>query len=131
MAKTITQKVIFKNTPAAVLYDIYMDPRKHSAVIGGAVTIAPKEGTAFAAHGKYITGKTLQLIKNKLIVQSWRASDWGKAELDSTFILRFEQVGKDGVITMVHANIPDKHVKSIKDGWNKFYWHPWKEYLAG
>lgn len=129
MAKTITQKIIFKNTAAAVLYGIYMDPRKHSAVIGGAVNISPKEDTPFSAHGRYITGRNLQLVKNRLIVQSWRTSDWAKTELDSTFILRFEQVGKDGVINMVHANIPDKHVKEIKNNWNKFYWQPWKEYL--
>lgn len=130
MAKTITQKIVFKNVPAATLYGIYMDTRKHSAAIDAAVNITAKEGTPFMSGDKYVFGKTLQLVKNRLIVQSWRATDWNKTDIDSTLILHFEQEGKDGVIYMVHANIPDKHVKSTKNSWNRFYWQPWKEYLS-
>jgi len=37
--------------------------------------------------------------------------------LDSTFILSIEQKGKDVVLHVVHANIPDKQIKaSTKDG---------------
>jgi activator of HSP90 ATPase len=130
MAKTITQRVTFKNVSVATLYGIYLDSKKHTAAIGASASITPKEGALFSSFDKYTTGRNLQLVKNRLIVQSWRAIDWNKTDIDSTFILRFEQDGKDAVVHMVHANIPDKYVKSIKDGWNKFYWQPWKEYLS-
>jgi activator of HSP90 ATPase len=56
-------------------------------------------------------------MKDKLIVQTWRAQDWADSDLDSTFILLMEQRGKDAVRQVVHANVPDKQVKSIdKDG---------------
>jgi len=42
----------------------------------------------------------------------------------------FEQKGKDAIIHMTHANIPDKQVAGIKSGWNDYYWKPWKELLA-
>lgn len=129
MAKTITQSVLFKNTSPEELYSLYMDAKKHAASIAADVKISTKEGSKFSAHGNYITGKNLQLIKNKMIVQSWRASDWTKNDLDSTFILQFEKKGKDAVLTMVHANIPAKHASGIKKGWNDFYWTPWKNYL--
>jgi hypothetical protein len=35
MAKTITQKIVFKNTTAKVLYDMYMNEKKHSELTGG------------------------------------------------------------------------------------------------
>jgi len=65
-----------------------------------------------------------------MIVQTWRASDWNKSDRDSTFILLFEQNGKDGIINMVHANVPDKEIEGIKKGWNNYYWKSWKKYFA-
>lgn len=50
-------------------------------------------------------GKNLQLIKGKLIVQSWRAQDWDRAEIDATLILYFEQKGKNVALYVTQANI--------------------------
>jgi activator of HSP90 ATPase len=91
MSKTIVQKVVFKNIPASTLYNTYMDAKEHSASVGVAAKIKNKEGARFSAHDHYVTGKNLHLVKNKLIVQSWRASDWSSSDVDSTFILAFEQ----------------------------------------
>lgn len=131
MPKAIIQKIVFKNTASKALYNIYMDAKKHSASIGAPVSIQKKEGTKYTAHGSYITGKNLQLVKDKMIVQSWRSSDFKKADLDSILILLFEEKSKDAILTMVHANLPDHQYQQIKDGWNEFYWKPWKIYLAG
>ena len=131
MAKTITQSVTFKNAKVSTLYSMFLNPKEHEALTGGnPAKISAKEGAKFSVWGDYITGKNLQLIKDKLIVQAWLGSDWDKSEIDSTFILLFEQKGKDAVIHMTHANIPDKQAKGIKDGWTEYYWAPWKAYLA-
>src|SRR6266404_6842255 len=130
MAKTITQKIVFRNIPVSTLYNTYIDAKEHSASIGAPINMQKKEGIKFSADGDYITGKNLQLVKNKLIVQSWRASDWKKSDIDSTFILLFEQQGNDGIINMVHANVPDKDFEGIKKGWDDFYWRPWKKYFS-
>ena len=130
MTKTLTQKVVFKNTTAKQLYELYMDSKKHSKAIGAPVKIANKVGGSFSAHGNYITGKNLQLVPGKMITQSWRGSDWSKTDLDSTFILQFEDKGKDTVVHMVHANVPADQASGVKSGWNEFYWKPWKKYLG-
>jgi activator of HSP90 ATPase len=130
MAKTIVQRIVFKGIPVSALYNTYIDAKEHSASISAPVKIQKKEGTKFTAHGNYITGKNLQLLKDKLIVQSWRGTDWSKSDIDSTFILLFEEKGNDGVINMVHANIPDKHAAGIKKGWDDYYWNPWKKYFS-
>jgi len=131
MTKTITQNVVFKNTKTSTLYSMYLDSKQHTAITGGVpAKITAKEGAKFSAHGGYIVGKNLQLVKDKLIVQSWYGTDWAKGSDDSTFIMLFEQKGKDAVIHMTHANIPDKQVAGIKSGWNDYYWKPWKECLA-
>ena len=68
MARTIEQKVVFKNTTPKVLYDLYMDPDQHSNIAGSPVEISDRTGSNFSAHGNYITGKTIHLVKNSLIV---------------------------------------------------------------
>lgn len=131
MSKTIVQKVVFRNTTPRALYEIYMDSKKHSASIGAPVKISNKAGGVFSAHNGYCFGKNLQLVKDKLIVQSWRAADWAKGVVDSTFIIEFEAKGKDTIIYVTHANVPDKHATGLNRGWHDYYWKPWKKYLAG
>ena len=131
MAKTIIHDVVYKNTTPKALYDLYMNAKKHSLIAGGPVTISAKEGTEFSAHGGWITGSNLKLIKDKLIVQTWRGKDWSEKEPDSIFMIMLEPRGKNVVLHAVHANIPDKHVESIDKGWYAHYWNPWKQHLAG
>ncbi|MBX9782663.1 MAG: SRPBCC domain-containing protein [Chitinophagaceae bacterium] len=129
MAKTILQTIQFRNTDVSVLYNLYMDAKLHSVVTGGTAKIQRKEGAKFSAYDNYCFGKNLQLIPNQLIVQSWRAADWAAADAESTFILLFEQTGKDATVYMTHANVPGNQFKALKDGWNSFYWKPWKACL--
>ncbi len=129
--KTLTQKVVFKNSTPEELYEMYMDAKLHSMLTGGAAKITKKEGAKFSAYDNYIVGKNFQLVPGKLIVQSWRGTDWKKSDLDSVFMLHLEKQGNDAVLNMVHANIPDDQAEGIKSGWNDFYWIPWKAHLSG
>jgi len=131
MTKTIIQKVVFRNTTAKILYDLYMNSKKHSLATGAPAMISAKEGSHFSAHGGSITGKNLHLVKEKLIVQSWRIQGWDEKDIDSTFIINLEQKGKNVVLHAVHANLPDKHARYIDKGWHDYYWKPWKLHLAG
>jgi activator of HSP90 ATPase len=129
--KTLTQKVVFKNTTPDELYEMYMDARMHSMLTGAPAKITRKEGASYSAHGDYIKGKNLHLIPGKLIVQTWRGSDWKKSDLYSVFMLQFEKKGNDAVLNMVHANLPDDQADGIKSGWTDYYWEPWKTHLSG
>jgi activator of HSP90 ATPase len=131
MARTIVQKVVFKNTTPKALYELYMNAKKHSQITGGPVQITGKEGAEFSAHGGYMTGHNLKLVKDQLIVQSWRGSDWNKKDPDSTFMIHLEPKGKNVVLHVVHANVPDKQADGIEKGWHEHYWKPWAQHLAG
>ena len=128
---TIIQKVLFKNTTRKVIYDLYMNAKMHSMITDGPVEISEKVGSNFNAFGGYITGKNLQLVKNQLIVQSWRGSDWNTNDSDSAFLLSLEQKGNDVQLNMIHANIPDDKEKDLDKGWQDHYWNPWKQHIAG
>src|SRR5687767_525849 len=131
MSKTIIQDVVFKNATPKDLYELYMDEKKHSIATGAPAKISTKGGSGYSAHSGYITGKNLQLVKDRLIVQSWRAQSWSADDVDSTFIIYLEPQGADTLLHAVHANLPDSAVESINTGWPKMYWEPWRLYLAG
>jgi len=131
MPKTIIQQIVFKNTTPKILYNLYMNAKKHALVTGGPAVISPKVGTDYSAHGEYITGKNLELVKDKLIVQTWRAQGWEKKDTDSILILSLEPKGEDAILHVVHANLPDKHAGHIDKGWHDHYWNPMKQFLAG
>ncbi len=131
MAKTIVQKITFKNTTPAKLYEFYMDSKLHSKLTGAPAKITKKVGSPFSAHGNYISGRNLHLVPNKQIVQTWRGMDWKKSDLDSVFSINLEQAGKDTILHAVHSNVPDKAAPGINKGWHDHYWKPWKAHLAG
>jgi activator of HSP90 ATPase len=131
MAKTIVQKVVFKNTTPKDLYDLYMNAKKHSKATAASAKITTKEGAKFSAHDGYITGENLKLVKDQLIVQSWRGADWDKKDQDSTFMIHLEPKGKNVTLHAVHSNVPDNQADGIEKGWHTHYWEPWKQYLAG
>jgi activator of HSP90 ATPase len=131
MAKHIVQKVVFKKTKPKALYDLYMNAKQHSLIAGSPVKVSAKNGAPFSAWGGYITGTNLQLVKDKLIVQTCRGSDWDAADSDSTFTIVLEPKGKDVVLHAIHANVPDVHAGHLAKGWYDHYWNPWKQHLAG
>lgn len=77
----------------------------------------------------HISGKFLLFAPGRLIAQTWRGADWKRADLDSLLILTFQRAPGGCRMTMVHANVPDAHARSITGGWREHYWKPWKAYL--
>ena len=128
MAKTIQQNVTFK-AKAAKLYALYADSKLHSAATGQKATVGAAGGQ-FSAFGGMISGKILQTVKNKSIVQTWRAKSWKKADPDSILILTFEDTKSGGCVSMVHANVADHDAKGVTAGWKNFYWDSWRKYLS-
>lgn len=128
MPKTIQQTVDFSASPET-LFDIYLDSKKHSAAINSRAVASRKVGGKFLAFHGALRGRNLSIIPKRMIVQSWRASGWKKADLDSILVLTFSRAPRGGRIALVHANIPDKWHAMIRKGWNRYYWKPWKVYL--
>jgi activator of HSP90 ATPase len=113
-----------------VLYSMYLNPRTHGAFTGGKVSISAKSGSKFGAFGGALSGRMLQTIPGRLIVQAWRSTAFKKSDADSTLILRFTPKGRNGRIDLVHVNVPDHDFQGVNKGWKQYYWKPWRKYLA-
>lgn len=128
MRTVITDSVVL---PASVerLYRMYLDPSEHAAFTGHPVTIGSDPGAKFSAFEGQLSGQILQVVASRLIVQSWRSTQFREEDLDSTLILTFTPEGDEARIDLVHLDVPDHDVAGVIEGWAKFYWTPWRERL--
>src|SRR5262249_47357648 len=126
----IVKQTVTLPASAKDLYAMYLSPRAHAAITGGKVTIGAKSGSKFSAFGGALSGKVLQAVPGRLIVQAWRSNAFRKRDADSTLILRFTPRGRSGRIDLVHANVPNHDYGGVNKGWKTYYWKPWRKYLA-
>jgi activator of HSP90 ATPase len=126
--KTIIQKVKFKAAPKE-LYDIFLDSKKHSLATGSKANVNSKIGGKFTAWDGYISGRNLGLVPGQMIVQSWRTSEFKKADQDSVLILTFEKAPGGTSMTMIHTSVPDARAPHFEKGWHEHYWRPIQKYL--
>lgn len=128
MRPLITQSVVL-SAPAEEPYATYLDPARHSAVTGSPVKVSTEPGAPFEAFGGQISGATISAIPPRLIVQSWRSTNFGEDDPDSTLILAFVPEGRNGRIDLIHIDVPERDFQGVSEGWEKYYWTPWKSYL--
>ena len=127
---TIEQKVFFKGASPEEVYDALPDPKKHSAFTGSPATTSGRIGATFTAWDGYITGKNLELVRGKKIVQEWKTTEWPDgyplSRLECTLTAK-----KGGTeLKMVHSKVPAEQLTDYTSGWKSSYWDPLKEYLA-
>jgi len=129
MRNVIRQSVVL-SAPAETLFDMYLDPAAHQAITGAPVDIGDERGSKFKAFDGALTGTILEVLKPRLIIQSWRSKVFKAEDPDSTLILSFTPESDEGRIDLIHLDVPDHDYDGVTQGWEKYYWAPWRAYLA-
>jgi uncharacterized protein YndB with AHSA1/START domain len=124
----IHQEVTLKASPERV-YAALTDAAQFSAFTGGApAEISREAGGAFSCFGGMITGRNLELLPNRRLVQAWRAGNWGEGVYS---VARFEIQAKGGETRLVfdHTGFPEEQRTHLESGWQAMYWEPLRKYL--
>ena len=129
MRNVIRQSVVLPAS-AEKLFEMYINPSTHQAITGSSVDIGDKRGSEFKAFDGALTGTILEVIKPRLIIKSWRSVNFMAEDPDSTLILSFTSEEYQGRIDLVHLDVPDQDYDGVNQGWEKYYWTPWRTYLA-
>lgn len=131
-AEAIHQETTYKATPQRV-YDALTDAAQFQKVelASGAMKaeelnaapakISTDAGGAFSLFGGYITGRQIELVPEKRVVQAWRAGSWPAGWFS---IAHFELVA-DGAGTKIifdHLGFPAGAADSLATGWQAHYW---------
>ena len=128
-AGKISQTVLFQASPKEV-FEALLDEKKHAKFTGSPARISREVGGSFSTYGGYATGKNLEIVQGKKIVQEWRASDWAEGVHS---IASFSISGKGGSakLAFTQTGIPQDAVQEIGEGWKEYYWAPMKKMLSG
>jgi activator of HSP90 ATPase len=133
MTGPIHQEITFKASPKRV-YDALLDSKAFGAFTGRAAEIDREPGGAFSCFGGFITGRTIELVPDRRIVQAWRVGNWPEGTYS---IVRFELLaqGSETRLIMDHAGFPEElrsHLagEQADGGWHRQYWEPLRKYLG-
>jgi activator of HSP90 ATPase len=129
MTEPIHQDVTLNADPQRI-YDILLSSKLFSAVTGGKpADIQAVPGGAFSCFGGMISGRTVELVPGRRIVQAWRAGNWPDG-VYSIVSFSLEADGTGTRVTLDHAGFPAASRDHLEQGWVKNYWDPLKAYLA-
>ena len=116
----IHQEVTFGVSPAEV-YKALVDTKRFTEITGAPATGDSTEGASFSLFGGHITGRQIELVDGKRVVQAWRAKTWPEGLYS---IARFE-LQADGEGTKVvfdHDAFPADLQEHLAKGWQSNYW---------
>lgn len=127
--QVITHEVIFDATPHEV-FESLMDSKKHTQYTERIAKIQRKVGGGFTINDGWLSGKTIQLKKDRLIVQDWREKPWPKNYFSRVmFKLKPLSGGRRTQLSLIHSGVPEERRDEINEGWRKYYWEPMTLYL--
>jgi activator of HSP90 ATPase len=133
MANAIRREVEFQTNPQRV-YEALLDSDRFSAFTGAPANIEQEAGGAFSCFGGVITGRNVELIPNKRIVQAWRVKIWPEGAY-SIVSFELQSKGSATLLTMAHDGFPDGMRAELngemrEGGWDRRYWEPLQKYLG-
>jgi len=82
--------------------------------------------TEFSLWEGDITGKNLEVIDNKKVVQEWY---FGDQSVKSIVTINLFDNKKGTQVELIHKNIPDEEYEDIIEGWNEYYFGAIKSFF--
>ncbi len=128
MPYDFTLRAVITATPR-VIYESWLDSRAHSAMTGGKATQSAKIDAPVSAWDDYITGRNLDLVPGKRIVQTWRTTQFTDRHGDSVITVTLTPIKGGTRLTLQHANVPDDQTSYEESGWREHYFEPMQRYF--
>jgi activator of HSP90 ATPase len=114
-----TFKKTFKiNAEPSDVYSALINPYTIELWSGYPAKMSEKPGSEFSLWDDDITGKNLEFIKDKKVVQEWY---FGEQPEKSIVTITIQPDREDSQVTVEHTNIPDKDFADIAEGWREYY----------
>ncbi len=131
MATETIQVSTFIPAPPMRVYTAWLSSEEHSAMTCEEAVIEPRVGGRFTAGGGYIQGASRELLEGRVIVQSWRTTEFPKDSPDSLLTLHFDPEKEGTRLTLLHSDIPEGQGRRYEAGWVEYYFEPMKKHFLG
>ncbi len=80
--------------------------------------MSTEPGTEFSLWEGDITGRNIEFVENRKVVQEWYFGDQTEKSIVTILI---SPEGGSSLVTVEHTNIPDEEFPGIAEGWREYY----------
>lgn len=117
--KMKTFKKSFKiNAEPSDVYSALTNPYTIELWTGYPAVMSTEPGSEFSLWEGDITGKNIEFIQDKKVVQEW---DFGDTPEKSVVTITIQKDREESMVTVEHTNIPDEDFEEIAEGWREYY----------
>jgi activator of HSP90 ATPase len=106
------------NAEPSDIYSALTNPYTIELWSGYTAIMREEPGTEFSLWEGDITGKNLEFIRDKKVVQEWYFGDQPEKSIVTITIDRDRDNSK---VTVEHTNIPDEAYADLTEGWKEYY----------
>jgi activator of HSP90 ATPase len=92
---------------------------------GAEAEMSTEPGSEFSLFEGSISGRNLEFIKDKKIVQQWY---FGDQEEESIVTIKLHPDKHGTSVELKHSNIPDEDYENIVHGWDQYYFGALQEF---
>jgi activator of HSP90 ATPase len=94
---------------------------------GEPAEMTSEPGDEFSLWDGSITGRNLEFVPGKKLVQEWYFGDQPE---ESIVTILLHPKGEGTSVELTHTNIPDEDYDDITDGWNRYYFGALREFYS-
>jgi activator of HSP90 ATPase len=113
------------DAPPQEVYEALTNPVSIRLWTGEDAVMDAIPGSEFSLWDGSITGKNIDFIENKQIVQQWYFGD----KTESIVTIKLHSHGESTSVELRHTNIPDEDYNDIVEGWNESYFGNLEEFF--
>jgi activator of HSP90 ATPase len=125
--KMKTFKKTFKiNAEPSDIYSALTNPNTIELWSGYPAKMSTESGSEFSLWEGDITGKNLEFIPDRKVVQEWYFGDQPEK---SIVTISITPDGENSQVTIEHSNIPDEDFTDISEGWREYYMEAIKNFF--
>jgi len=114
----IFKKTFRINAEPSDIYSALTNPLTIELWSGYPAEMSTEPGSDFSLWEGDITGKNLEFIQDRKVVQEWYFGDQSEK---SIVTISISADGENSFVTVEHTNIPDDEFSQIAEGWREFY----------
>lgn len=106
------------NAEPSDIYAALTNPYTIELWSGYPAQMVSEPGEEFSMWDGDITGKILELVTDKKVIQEWY---FGERDTKSVVTITITPSRGGSVVVVEHTNIPDEDFDNITEGWNEYY----------